>query len=60
MLGAVVVHWVLGEVDGKDVVAVDDCRHVDWNVELAEKMTKPAALRSDICRASVLFLGTGS
>ena len=60
MLGAPMVNWILRQVYGGDVVAVDECRRVDRNAEFAKKMTKPATLSCGICDAPVFCLGTGS
>jgi len=38
VLRAAVVHRVLGEVDGRNIVAVDDRRRVHRNVKFTKKM----------------------
>jgi hypothetical protein len=56
MFGPPMVHGVLGEVNSRHVVAVDDCDLVDEDVKFAKKISEPATLCSRIGDRPVLCL----
>ena len=53
-----VVHWVDGEVDGGDVVAIDNGGLVHRCEELAEELMEPDAFGGRVSHAMVLSLCT--
>ena len=58
MLCAPMMNGVVRQVDGGHIVAVQESRLVDLDVEFVEKMSKPAALGCCVCHATVLGLRT--
>ena len=58
MLGPLVLHWVGGEVDRADVVAVDQRAPGEWTVKLDEELSEPSSLRHAVGHGTVLRLGT--
>jgi hypothetical protein len=58
MLGPLVLHWVGGEVDRADVVAVDQCAPGQGDVKLGEELPEPGSLRHAVGHNTVLRLGT--
>jgi hypothetical protein len=58
MLGPLVLHRVGGEVDGTDVVAVDQRAPGEGTVELGEELPEPRSLRHAVGHSTVLRLGT--
>jgi hypothetical protein len=57
MLRPSMMHRVLGEVHGGDIVVVDDRGLIDVDVQLAEKIAKPAALGGRVRHRAVLSFG---
>jgi hypothetical protein len=51
-------NWVGGEVDGADVVAVDQRAPGEGTVELDEELPEPRSLRHAVGHDAVLRLGT--
>jgi hypothetical protein len=60
MLGALVLHGIGGEVDGADVVAVDEGDTLKGAVELVEKLMYPGGLGHAVGHNVVLGLCTGA
>jgi hypothetical protein len=58
MLGPPMLHRVGGEVDGADVVAVDQRAHGEGTMELGEELPEPRSLRHAIGHGTILRLGT--
>jgi hypothetical protein len=58
MLGPLVLHWVGGEVDRADVVAVDQRAPRERTVKLGEELLEPGSLRHAVGYDMVLRLGT--
>jgi hypothetical protein len=58
MLGPLVLHWVGGEVDRADVVAVDQRAPGQGAVKLGEELPEPGSLRHAVGHITVLRLGT--
>ena len=58
MLRTAMVDGVGGEVDGGDVVTVDDRGLGDHTKQLLEKMTEPRALSNGVSHCPILRLGT--
>jgi hypothetical protein len=46
VFGPLVTHRVPAHVDGRDVVAEDDCGGIQWTTKLTEKRVQPGALYS--------------
>ena len=57
MLGPLVLHRVGGEVDGTDVVAVDQRAPGEGTVELDEELPEPRSLRHAVGHDTVFCLG---
>jgi hypothetical protein len=57
MLGPLVLHQVGGEVDGADVVAVDQRAPGEGTMELGEEPAEPRSLRHAVCHGTILRLG---
>ena len=60
MLGPLVLHWVGGEVDGADVVAVDEGGVLKGTVELVEELAQPGGLCHTVGHGTVLGLSAGA
>ena len=58
MLGPLVLHRVGGEVDGADIVAVDQRAPGEGTVELGEELAEPRSLRHAVGHGTVLRLDT--
>jgi len=58
VLGSPVMHWVLGHIDRRDVVAECYGRRRYLAEQLAKEMTKPRALGDGVGDGAVLGLGT--
>jgi hypothetical protein len=57
MLGPLVLHRVGGELDGADVVAVDQRAPGEGTMELGEELAEPRSLRHAVGHDTVLRLG---
>jgi hypothetical protein len=60
MLRALMLHRIGGEVDGTDVVAVDEGGALKGAVELVEELAHPGGLRHAVGHSAVLGLGVGA
>jgi hypothetical protein len=60
MLRALMLHGVGGEVDGADVVAVDEGGALEGAVELVEEFAHPGGLRHAVGHSAVLSLCAGA
>jgi hypothetical protein len=60
MLRALVLNEIGGEVDGADVVAVDESGTLEGAVELVEELAHPGGLRHAVGHNAVLDLGAGA
>jgi hypothetical protein len=60
MLRALMLHRIGGEVDGADVVAVDEGGTLEWAVELVEELAQPGGLRHTVGYGAVLSLCAGA
>jgi hypothetical protein len=58
MPGPLVLHWVGGEVDHADVVAVYQRAPREGTVKLGEELPEPGSLRHAVGHGTVLRLGT--
>jgi hypothetical protein len=58
MLGPLVLHRVSGEVNGADVVAVDQCAPGEGTVELGEELSESRSLRHAVGHDTVFCLNT--
>jgi hypothetical protein len=58
MLGPLVLHWVGGEVDRADVVAVDQRAPGEGTVKLGEELPEPGSLCHAVGYDTVLRLST--
>jgi hypothetical protein len=56
MLGALVLTRVGGEVDGTNIVIVDECALHQWFVELLKSLPQPACLGYTIGNCPILSL----
>ena len=60
MLRPLMLNRVGGEVDGADVVTVDECALGEWAVKLSHELSEPGRLRHAVSNSPVLRLGTGA
>jgi hypothetical protein len=60
MLCALMLHGIGGEVDGADVVAVDEGGALKGVVELVEELVHPGGLRHAVGHRAVLGLSAGA
>jgi hypothetical protein len=60
MLRALMLHGIGGEVDGADVVAVDEGGTLEWAMELVEELAQPGGLRHTVVYGVVLSLYAGA
>jgi hypothetical protein len=60
MLRALMLHRIGGEVDGADVVAVDEGGALEWAVELVEELAQPGGLRHAVGYGAVFSLCAGA
>ena len=60
MLRAPMMNGILGEVDGRHVVAVDDCCLVHGDLQLSEQLMKPTAFSSRIGNTAILRFRAGT
>ena len=58
MLRSTMVERVGGEVDGGDVVTVDERGLVNITKQLLEQLTKPRAFSNGVSHCPILYLGT--
>ena len=58
VLGPSMMHRVSGEVDRRDVIAVDHCGTVNRARELLKQLAKPRTLGDDIGDRTILSLST--
>jgi hypothetical protein len=58
MLGPLMLNRVGGEVDGADVVAVDEGALGEWAVKLSQELSEPGRLRHAVSDSPVLRLCT--
>ena len=58
MLRALMLDGVGGEVDGPDIVAVDECTPGQRAVKLLKKLMEPVRLRHTVGNGTVLRLST--
>jgi hypothetical protein len=54
------VDWIVGEVNGTDIVAEDDARIVHVDMELTKEIPQPAALGRGIGHTAVFSLCGGA
>jgi hypothetical protein len=54
------LHVIDGEVDGADIVAVDEGGTLEWAVELVEELAQPGGLRHTVGYGAVLSLCAGA
>jgi hypothetical protein len=60
MFHALMLHGIGGEVDGADIVAVDEGGALEWAVELVEELAQPGGLRHAVGHDAVLSLCAGA
>ena len=60
MLGPSMMHRVGGEVDRRDVIAVDHCGTVNRTRQLLKQLTKPGTLSDGVGHHTILSLSTGA
>ena len=60
MLGPSMMHRVSGEVDRRDIVAVDHHGTVNRARELLKQLAKPRTLGDDVAHRMILSLSTGA
>ena len=60
MLGPLMMHRVSGEVDRRDVIAVDHCGTVNRARELLKQLAKPRTLGDSVGHRKILSLSTGT
>jgi hypothetical protein len=60
MFRPLMLNRVGGEVDGADVVAVDECALGEWAVKLSQELSKPGRFRHAVSNSPVLRLSTGA
>jgi hypothetical protein len=60
MLRALMLHGIGGEVDGIDVVVVDEGGTLEWAVELVVELAHPRGLRHSVGHGVVLSLCAGA
>ena len=60
ILGPTMMYWVSGEVDRRDVVAVDDHGTVNRARELLKQLAKPRKLGDDVGHRTILSLSIGT
>jgi hypothetical protein len=60
MLSTQVLNGVGREVDGADVVAVDESALWQWSMELLEELPEPTSFSHAICHGAILSLGAQS
>ena len=60
MLGPSMTHLVSGEVDRRDVIAVDHRGTVNRARELLKQLAKPRTLGDDVGHRTILSLSTGA
>ena len=58
VLGATMMNRVGGEVNGGDVVEVDECGLVNITKKLLEQLTEPRAFSNGVSHCLILSLGT--
>jgi hypothetical protein len=56
MLCALVLNGVVGEVDGADVVTVDDCALQQWSMKLLVELLEPTGFSHAIGNDAILSL----
>jgi hypothetical protein len=56
MLCALVLNGVVGEVDGADVITVDDCALQQWSMELLVELLEPTDFSHAISNDAILSL----
>jgi len=60
VLGALMLNWITGHIDGADVVTVDQCSSTKRCVQLKKKLAQPSRLSDCIINGAILSFGTGS
>ena len=60
VLGALMLNWITGHIDGADVVIVDQCSSTKRCVLLKKKLAQPSRLSDCISNDAILSFGTGS
>lgn len=60
MFSTTMMNWILGQVNGGDVVTVHKRGFVELDVKFAEKVTEPTTFSSRVRHTTVLSLGTGA
>jgi len=60
VLGALMLNWITGHIDGADVVIVDQCSSTKRCVLLKKKLVQPSRLSDCISNDAILSFGTGS
>jgi hypothetical protein len=61
MFRALMLHGISGEVDGTDVVTVDEGGTLEWAMDLVEELAHPGGLRHAVGHGAVhsLYVGAG-
>ena len=59
VLGALVLNWVGGEVDGADIVTVDEGGRLQRVMQLLEKLLQPGSFSNAISNSAILGFSAG-
>ena len=60
VLGALMLNWITGHIDGADVVIVDQCSSTKRCVQLKKKLAQPIRLSDCISNGAILSVSNAS
>ena len=60
VLGALMLNWITGHIDGTDVVTVDQCSSTKRCVQLKKKLAQPSRLSDCISNGAILSVSNAS
>jgi len=60
VLGALMLNWITGHIDGADVVTVDQCSSTKRCVQLKKKLAQPSRLSDCISNGAILSVSNAS